>query len=95
VENDNLSLFRMLEVTEDEYKTLRFRDNINILQMVCHEEAICVLEYLKIHLTTSLKQQMALHRDDYLGSQAIHLAAATGSHDIIISLLKSFEADLS
>jgi hypothetical protein len=82
-------------VTEDEYKTLRFRDNMNILQMVCHEEATCVLEYMKMNLTESLKYYMALHRDDYLGSQAIHLAAATGSHNIITSLLKSFNADLS
>lgn len=82
-------------MTEDEYKTLRFRDNMNILQMVCHEEATCVLQYMKINLTESLRYQIALHRDDYLGSQAIHLAAATGSNTIITSLLKWFNADLS
>lgn len=76
--------------------TLRFQYNMNLLQLVCHEEAANILNYLYLQLENdnSAKKQMVEHRDGHLGSQAIHLAAATGNHIIIEILIVHFNVDV-
>jgi hypothetical protein len=41
-----------------------------------------------------IKEQLVNYRDSHLGSQAIHLAAATGNHNVIDCLILSFQADV-
>ena len=41
----------------------------------------------------SSKKKLAKHREQAMGSQAIHLAAATGNRYIIEVLLLDFESD--
>jgi len=49
---------------------LRFEYNMNLLQLVCHEEAVNILNYLVFRLDSeiSLKEEMINHRDSHLGS---------------------------
>jgi len=83
-------------VTKLEMNTLRFEYNMNLLQLVCHEEAINILNYLVLQLENdrAAKKQMVEHRDGHLGSQAIHLAAATGNHIIIETLIVHFNVNV-
>ncbi len=46
IELDNLKQFLVLGVTMKELTTLRFENDMNMLQLVCHEEAVNILEYL-------------------------------------------------
>jgi ankyrin repeat protein len=68
---------------------------MNLLQLVCHEEAVNILQYLTEELENcnEVKEQMVTHRDSHLGSQAIHLAAATGNHQLIDCLINHYAAD--
>jgi hypothetical protein len=76
--------------------TLRFDYNMNLIQLVCHEEAVNILNYLvgQLEHDSAAKRQMVTHRDGHLGSQAIHLAAATGNHIIIEILIVHFYVDV-
>lgn len=42
--------FKLWGVTKLEMNTMRFEYNMNLLQLVCHEEAINILNYLVIQL---------------------------------------------
>ena len=96
VENDDLNGFKLWGVTKLEMNTLRFEYNMNLLQLVCHEEATNILNYLVLQLENdkAAKKQMVEHRDGHLGSQAIHLAAATGNHIIIETLIVHFNVNV-
>ena len=50
--------------------TLRFDYNMNLIQLVCHEEAVNILNYLvgQLEHDSAAKRQMVTHRDGHLGS---------------------------
>jgi hypothetical protein len=50
VENDDLNGFKLWGVTKLEMNTLRFEYNMNLLQLVCHEEATNILNHLVLLL---------------------------------------------
>lgn len=54
---------------------------MNLLQLVCHEEASQILKFLGFLFDDDpeARLSMAEHRDSHMGSQAIHLAATTGN----------------
>lgn len=64
---------------------LRFEYNMNLLQYICNEEAVKILRHLSWELESEpeLKKALAEHKDSHLGSQAIHLASATGNHTVL------------
>jgi hypothetical protein len=68
---------------------------MNILQLLCFEEAIKILEFLSrtIYHDTMLRFELGKHRDSHMGAQAIHLAAATGNRFIIDLLIDRYGAD--
>lgn len=82
IENDDLNTFKLCQITLREMETLRFEYDMNLIQLVCHEEAVFILEHLVkvLEHEPGLKKRMVDYRDAHLGSQAIHLAAATGNH---------------
>ena len=59
------------------------------------EEANQILEHMRYKFAQdeNVKRQMAEHRDKHMGSQAIHLAAATGNRYLIEVLMLDFEGD--
>ena len=69
---------------------------MNLLQYICNEEAVNILKFVTLWLDADpeLKQTMAQHRDSHLGSQAIHLASATGNHTMIQLLITQYGADV-
>ena len=97
IELDNLKLFLSYGITFVELTTLRFEYNMNILQLVCHEEALEILQYLCQFLAAheGLRKELTNYRDSHLGSQAIHLAAASGNNKIIRLLHENFGASLT
>lgn len=50
VEEDDLNGFRLWGVTKLEMVTLRFGYNMNLLQLVCFEEATSILKYMSQQL---------------------------------------------
>ena len=68
---------------------------MNLLQIVCFEEANFILDHLRQIFTnnSTAKRIMAQHRDSHLGSQAIHLAAAAGNRKMIEVVIQDFEGD--
>lgn len=68
---------------------------MNLLQLVCHEEAITILKFMAEQLANDMetKQLISTYRDAHLGSQAIHLAATTGNIQIIEILMEQFLSD--
>ena len=75
--------------------SLRFQNDMNILHLICSEEAIAILDFVRTKFVNDMasKRKLASHRDNEMGSQAIHLAAATGNRYIIEVLLLDFESD--
>ena len=59
------------------------------------EEATQILEFMRYKFAQdeNAKHKMAKHRDSHMGSQAIHLAAATGNRYLIEVLMLDFEGD--
>lgn len=59
------------------------------------EEATQILEFMRYKFAQDEKTKldMAKHRDSHMGSQAIHLAAATGNRYLIEVLMLDFEGD--
>ena len=53
-----------------EVSQIRFEYNMNLLQLVCHEEAVQILNYLIIMLDAEvyLKETLVNNRDSHLGS---------------------------
>ena len=96
VEDDELQGFKLWGVTRLEMVTLRFNYNMNLLQLVCFEEATKILKYMTQVLDgdDETKIQMSKHRDAHMGSQAIHLAATTGNRQIIETVLQAYYADM-
>lgn len=47
IELDSLQQYKSLKVSLHEITLLRFEYNMNILQLICHEEAITILEFLQ------------------------------------------------
>jgi hypothetical protein len=96
IENDDLSKFIASQVTFKEILALRFEYRMNLLQLVCHEEALKILKHLvTLVIDPEMKEQMVTYRDAHLGSQAIHLAAATGNYLVIDTLIADFHADVN
>lgn len=95
VETNNVEGFKFLMLSRKEYLNMRFQQNMNLLQLVCFEEASLILEFIRKQFENDeeAKRQMAQHRDKHMGSQAIHLAAATGNRWIIEVLMLDFEGD--
>lgn len=75
--------------------TIRFHLDMNLLQLVCHEEAVNILAYITYVLQDDpdARHKMAEHRDSHMGSQAVHLAATTGKKIIVECLLTDYFAD--
>lgn len=97
MEYDDLETFRQLSLTMEEIESFRFDCQMNLLQLVCHEESVSILEYLTqevLHEFPEKRKEMASFRDDYLGSQAIHLAATTGNLKILRHLQRNYWVDL-
>lgn len=67
---------------------------MNLLQLVCHEEAITILKFMAEQLAndSETKKIISTFRDAHLGSQAIHLAATTGNIQIIEILIDKFHS---
>ena len=63
--------------------------------MICYEEAVAILDFVRAKFVNDLpsKRKLAQHKEQVMGSQAIHLAAATGNRYIIEVLLLDFESD--
>ena len=82
-------------LSRKEYLNLRFNYNMNLLQLVCFEEASRILESMRHKFANDddAKMRMAQHRDSHMGSQAIHLAAATGNRYMIEVLMLDFGGD--
>ena len=96
--NNNLDSFKFLKLSRKEYLNMRFKfenNDMNLLQLVCFEEANLILEFMRVKFADdeAAKKQMAEHRDTHMGSQAIHLAAATGNRYMIEVLMLDFEGD--
>ena len=89
IENDNLQSFLSAKLTRSDIENLRFEYNMNLLQYICNEEAVNILRHLTWNLESDhdLKRAMAQHKDSHLGSQAIHLASATGNHTVLQLLI--------
>ena len=70
VEFDNINGFKLWGVTKLEMNTLRFDYNMNLLQLVCHEEAVSILQYMVTQLEndSETKRLLRSHRDGHLGS---------------------------
>lgn len=90
-----MEAFKFMMVTRKEYLDLRFNYHMNLLQLICFEEATLILDCLrqKFFDDPEAKMAMARHRDAHMGSQAIHLAAANGNRYIIEVLMLDFEGD--
>lgn len=95
IEKNDVESFRFLNLTKKEYLGLRFGYNMNLLQLVCFEEASLILDTMRHKFANDeiAKRAMAQHRDSHMGSQAIHLAAATGNRYMIEVLMLDFEGD--
>lgn len=68
---------------------------MNILQLICFEEAIKILELLTrtLYHDSMIRFELGKQRDSHMGAQAIHLAAATGNRFIIDLLIEKYGAD--
>jgi ankyrin repeat protein len=80
-------------VSAEEIIDLRFDYNMNLLQFVCHEHATSIFACITDLLTQEQRFKMADHRDSHLGSKAIHLAAASGDHTMIATLITKYNAN--
>ena len=47
VENNDIESFRFLNLTRKEFLNMRFQYNMNLLQLVCFEEASLILEAMR------------------------------------------------
>lgn len=85
IELDDIDSFRLLGVSRKEIQNLIFNFNMNILQLVVFEEAIRIFDYLTRFMINDsiLRINLGKHRDSHMGSQAIHLAAASGNRNFI------------
>ena len=95
METNDIEQFRFLNVMKDEVMKMRFDYNMNLLQLICFEEANLILDFIRAKFEGDIeaKRQLAQHRETSMGSQAIHLAAATGNRYIIEVLMLEFEGD--
>ena len=95
VQLDDLNSFRLLSVSKKEIKNLRFDAGMNILQLICFEESVKILDFLTRTLLSDskLRFELAAHRDELTGVQAIHLAAAAGNRMIIELLIDKYGSD--
>ena len=95
VKEDELQGFRLWGVKKEEMISMRFEYNMNLLQLACFEEATCILRYITEVLADDAQTRLSMgkHRENNLGSQAIHLAATTGNRPLIETLLNNYYAD--
>ena len=84
-----------MNISKQELLSLRFDNDENILQVICAEEAIAILDFVRSKFASDLpsKRKLAKHRSKGKGTQAIHIAAATGNRYIIEVLMLDFESD--
>jgi hypothetical protein len=47
VEIDDVDAFRLLFVSKQEIRNMRFGYNMNLLQLVCFEEAVKILDFIR------------------------------------------------
>ena len=91
--DDHISLL-MLDLTNADIKKMRFPGRMNLLQLVCNEGAVKILEHLQKCFTgdeyAADRLQMVNHRDNHLGSSAIHFAAACGRRKVLEILTENF-----
>lgn len=68
---------------------------MNILQLICFEEAVKILDLVTrtLHNDSMAMIDLGKHRETHMGAQAIHLAAASGNRFIIDILIEKFGAD--
>lgn len=95
IQLDDINSFRLLSVSKKEIQSLRFESNMNILQLICFEEAVKIFDMLNRNLSHDSKVRFELgeHRDSHNGCQAIHLAAASGNRKIIDTLIEKYGAN--
>ena len=70
IEKNDVESFRFLNLSKKEYLNLRFEYNMNVLQLVCFEEANLILDTMrhKFENDDIAKRAMAQHRDSHMGS---------------------------
>jgi ankyrin repeat protein len=69
---------------------------MNLIQLVCHEGAVKILENLrKLFFGDEFAMNDIInHKEAHLGSKAIHFAAASGKREIIEMLIHDFGANI-
>ena len=70
IEKNDVESFRFLNLSKKEYRDLRFDYDMNVLQLVCFEEASLILDAMrhKFENDDIAKRAMAQHRDSHMGS---------------------------
>ena len=70
IEKNDVESFRFLNLSKKEYLNLRFDYNMNVLQLVCFEEASLILDTMRHKFANDdiAKRAMAQHRDSHMGS---------------------------
>lgn len=71
IEDDDVHRLKQLQFSLHDCKTMRFEYQMNVLQLICHEESIFALDYVtKVILANepSLRKELAEYRDAHLGS---------------------------
>ena len=70
METNDVESFRFMNISRNEYLKMRFAYNMNLLQLVCFEEANYILDQMRHKFANDhiAKKHMAEHRDSHLGS---------------------------
>ena len=70
MENNDVEQFRSLMLSTRDCLNMRFNYNMNLLQLVCFEEANLILDAMRFKFADdeAAKFQMAQHRDSHMGS---------------------------
>lgn len=70
VEINDVEEFRNLNISKKECLSLRFNYNMNLLQLVCFEEASLILDQMRHKFANDdiTKRTLAQHRDSHMGS---------------------------
>lgn len=70
VQLDDINSFRLLSVTKKELTTLKFESNMNLLQLICFEEAVKIFEFITRVLAhdQQIRQELGKERDSHNGA---------------------------
>ena len=70
VETNDIESFRFLGIQKNEVMKMRFNYDMNLLQLICFEEASLILDFIraKFEDDKNSKKLLAEHRDAEMGS---------------------------